>query len=62
MENSLRNFQEFFGDYFAVNLDTFSLNLEGVVSINSHDWKSQLDRSVDGISSCLLSLKKQPGN
>jgi hypothetical protein len=53
--------QEFFADYYAINVDTFSLNLEGVVAGNSQSpWKISLDRTADGLASCILSLKKQP--
>jgi len=53
----VQQLQEFFADYMAVNPDTFTLNVEGVVSPNQ---KGLIDRAVDGISSCILSLKKQP--
>jgi hypothetical protein len=51
---------EFFGDYFAINSDLFSLNLERMVSIQQPERRLLQDREVDGLVSCLLSLKKQP--
>jgi len=56
----VQQLQEFYADYFAINPDTFMLNVEGPISIDQPDFKTLLDRTVDGISSCLLSLKKQP--
>jgi hypothetical protein len=56
----VQQLQEFFGDYYAVNTDTFSLNVPAVISIHQPGWRELLDRIVDGLCSCLLSLKKQP--
>jgi len=56
----VQQLQEFFADYYAINSDTFSLNMDSFVSIQQQDFKQLLDRTVDGIASCLLSLKKQP--
>jgi len=56
----VQELQEFFADYFAVNTDLFTLNLEQVISVQQPNWNFVLDRIVDGISSSLLSLKKQP--
>eukprot|EP01116_Phalansterium_solitarium_P000020 TRINITY_DN10010_c0_g1_i1.p1 TRINITY_DN10010_c0_g1~~TRINITY_DN10010_c0_g1_i1.p1 ORF type:complete len:557 (-),score=183.72 TRINITY_DN10010_c0_g1_i1:46-1716(-) len=52
--------QEYFGDYFAINTDLFSLNLPQLVSLHQQDWRAKVDRTVDGLASILLSLKKQP--
>lgn len=52
--------QEFFGDYYAVNPELLTLNLPCVMSHTQSNWRELMDRTVDGIASCLLSLKKQP--
>ncbi len=56
--------QEFFADYYASSPDLLSLNVEGLITAsntpNPDITKLQLDRTVDGICSCLLSLKRQP--
>jgi len=56
----VQQLQEFFADYYAVTGSMFTLNIEPVVALTQHDWKTTLDRTTDGISSILLSLKKQP--
>jgi len=57
---TVQQLQEFFADYYAVNSDLLTLNLPGVISVHQPDWRNHLDRMVDGLASCLLSLKKQP--
>jgi len=53
--------QEFFADYYAVNPDTFTLNLDKpMVSAQQSDWRALSGRTVDCLASILLSLKKQP--
>lgn len=47
--------QEYFADYFPVNPDLFSLNLD-TLNIGGFDLK----RTVEGVGALLLSLKKQP--
>ncbi|XP_046584204.1 LOW QUALITY PROTEIN: vacuolar protein sorting-associated protein 45-like [Haliotis rubra] len=55
----VREVQEFFGDYIAVNPHLFSLNLSGVCQ--SLTWAPHaLQRTVQGLTSVLLSLKKCP--
>lgn len=51
----VKEVQEYFADYFAVNYDLFSFNLEGVTFSDAN-----LSRITDGIASVLLSLKKRP--
>eukprot|EP00026_Physarum_polycephalum_P006009 Phypoly_transcript_06049.p1 GENE.Phypoly_transcript_06049~~Phypoly_transcript_06049.p1 ORF type:complete len:564 (+),score=108.74 Phypoly_transcript_06049:40-1692(+) len=51
----VKEVQEYFADYYAVNNDFFSFNIEGVTFTDS-----QITRITDGISSVLLSLKKRP--
>jgi vacuolar protein sorting-associated protein 45 len=43
-----------------VNTDLFTLNLQGIYSIHQDKFRDKLDRIIDGIGACLLSLKKQP--
>lgn len=51
----VKEVQEYFADYFAINNDFFSFNLEGVSFSDQ-----QISRITDGIASLLLSLKKRP--
>eukprot|EP01127_Copromyxa_protea_P020956 TRINITY_DN7086_c0_g1_i1.p1 TRINITY_DN7086_c0_g1~~TRINITY_DN7086_c0_g1_i1.p1 ORF type:complete len:561 (+),score=137.81 TRINITY_DN7086_c0_g1_i1:87-1769(+) len=55
--------QEFFGDYYAVNPDCWSLNLSpsSCISVgNSPPSEAIVERIVEGLFSCLLSLKIRP--
>ncbi|KAM9970538.1 hypothetical protein ACTFIW_008487 [Dictyostelium discoideum] len=52
--------QEYFGDFFAVNPDTFTLNLPGMLTKKSPRWQGDVGRVVDGLFSSLLALKKKP--
>nr|SVE75034.1 EOG090X03QA [Daphnia dolichocephala] len=55
----VREIQEFYADYFAIGPHLFSLNLEK--PIHGMEWvPSCLQRSVQGVVSVLLSLKKNP--
>nr|SVE74093.1 EOG090X03QA [Daphnia barbata] len=55
----VREIQEFYADYFAIGPHLFSLNLEN--PIHGMEWiPSSLQRSVQGVVSVLLSLKKNP--
>uniref|UniRef100_A0A8C7ZG56 Vacuolar protein sorting-associated protein 45 n=1 Tax=Oryzias sinensis TaxID=183150 RepID=A0A8C7ZG56_9TELE len=52
-------FQEFYGDFIAVNPHLFSLNLQGVA--RGRSWEpSMLSRCTQGLTSVLLALKKCP--
>lgn len=56
---SVRDIQEVFGDYLAVNPHLVSLNIVGCREGNS--WNARaLRRTTDGLTSLLLSLKKCP--
>eukprot|EP01098_Paradermamoeba_levis_P008379 TRINITY_DN3480_c0_g2_i1.p1 TRINITY_DN3480_c0_g2~~TRINITY_DN3480_c0_g2_i1.p1 ORF type:complete len:571 (-),score=168.83 TRINITY_DN3480_c0_g2_i1:184-1896(-) len=48
----VRDVREFYGDFFAVNPDTFSLNL--------HSLEPPIQRMVEGLSALFLALKKKP--
>jgi len=57
----VKEVQEYFADYFAVNSDLFTLNLDGAMSQSSgNDWHIAMERITDGIASVLLSVKKKP--
>eukprot|EP01111_Echinosteliopsis_oligospora_P010014 TRINITY_DN3037_c0_g1_i1.p1 TRINITY_DN3037_c0_g1~~TRINITY_DN3037_c0_g1_i1.p1 ORF type:complete len:564 (-),score=165.66 TRINITY_DN3037_c0_g1_i1:98-1789(-) len=50
----VKKVQEYFADYFAVNNDLFSLNVEGLT------FPDRFERIKEGVISVLLSLKKKP--
>lgn len=55
----VREVQEFFGDYIAVNPHLFTLNIPGCC--HGLNWSpGSLPRTVEGLTSVLLSLKKCP--
>ncbi|XP_048736203.1 vacuolar protein sorting-associated protein 45-like [Ostrea edulis] len=55
----VREVQEFFGDYIAVNPHLFTLNIPGCCQ--TLNWSpGTLSRTVEGLTSVLLSLKKCP--
>ncbi|KAL0086473.1 Sec1-like protein [Phycomyces blakesleeanus] len=59
----VREVQEYFGDYQAINPDFFSLGIPSseLFGDNMESWnQSTFDQTVRGISSVLLSLKKKP--
>lgn len=58
----IRDVQEFYADYVAVNPHLFSLNMSGECYNGSvNNWNALgLQRSVQGIISALLTLKKCP--
>ena len=60
----VRTVQEFYGDYYPVNSDLFSLNIKKVQMLNSVHWGNEQERIfsriVSGVASTLLSFKKTP--
>lgn len=55
----IREVQEFFADYIAINQHVFSINLPKIG--DSHKWnENALKRTAQGLISVLLSLKKSP--
>jgi len=61
----VREIQEYYGDYLAINSDLFSLGMDlpeyRLFGSSIKDWDAQtFDRSVQGIIATLLSLKKKP--
>ncbi|XP_022331631.1 vacuolar protein sorting-associated protein 45-like [Crassostrea virginica] len=55
----VREVQEYFGDYIAVNPHLFTLNIPGCC--HGLNWSpGSLSRTVEGLTSVLLSLKKCP--
>jgi hypothetical protein len=47
----VQQLQEFFADYYAINTDLFTLNLDHVISVNQPEWGPLCTRMVDGIAS-----------
>ncbi|KAG0249964.1 vacuolar protein sorting-associated protein 45, partial [Actinomortierella ambigua] len=61
----VREVQEFFADYYAINPECFSMNLDPEsTSIYGDTWSTwnteSFNRTVDGLVGVLLSLKKKP--
>ncbi|KAJ3412362.1 vacuolar protein sorting-associated protein 45 [Chytridiales sp. JEL 0842] len=61
----VREVQEYYADFLAVNNDLFSLNLSAptnpIFGDNANSWNvSTFQRATEGILSVLLSLKKKP--
>jgi vacuolar protein sorting-associated protein 45 len=58
----IKQIQEFYGDFIAVNEDLFSLNMENSLSLTGpgpYD-PNLFDQTVQGILSMLLSMKAEP--
>ncbi|KAI9283615.1 Sec1-like protein [Umbelopsis sp. AD052] len=61
----VREIQEYYGDYLAINSDLFSLGMDlpdyRLFGQGIKDWDGYtFDRSVQGVIAALLSLKKKP--
>jgi len=56
----VRNVQEFFADYYAVNHHVFSVNQSPVLASPTAWDKSVLQRTCQALASVMLSLKKRP--
>ena len=61
----VRQVQEYFADYLAVNEDFFHLGIENSLSLSSPSSRTLessllFDRNVNGILSLLLSIKRKP--
>ena len=56
----VKQLQEFYGDYFAYNPYTASLNMDRMLNSKGNNFENNLMRSIEGLSSLLLSLRKQP--
>eukprot|EP00163_Fabomonas_tropica_P009627 TRINITY_DN1944_c0_g1_i3.p1 TRINITY_DN1944_c0_g1~~TRINITY_DN1944_c0_g1_i3.p1 ORF type:complete len:525 (-),score=148.96 TRINITY_DN1944_c0_g1_i3:65-1639(-) len=57
----VRQVQEYYADYYAINPDFFSLNIPSCSNMMPPSWDQKLfDRVADGLIACLLSLKKRP--
>jgi len=58
----VRQVQEFYADYVAVNEDLFTVNQRGSLRLSTDDpgRGDMTDRNVSAVLSCLLSLKTQP--
>ncbi len=61
----VREIQEYFGDYLAINPDLYSLNLElpkdSLFGRTQQEWNADtFERVVQGVLAVILSLKKKP--
>lgn len=57
----VKQVQEFYGDYYAINPDFFTLYTERpATSVQEPNFLSTRKRIIDGITSVLLSLRKKP--
>lgn len=59
----VKQVQEYYGDYIAVNEDVFTLNLSNSLQLTSHKTApdtSLFAQSVQGVLSLLLSMKAEP--
>eukprot|EP00741_Cyanophora_paradoxa_P017320 tig00020961_g16730.t1 len=57
----VKHVQELYADYYAVNVDTFTLNIDSCVCLLPPNWDELVfQRICDGLTACLLSLKKKP--
>ena len=52
--------QEYYADYYPINRDLFSLNIDSTLGLTPHQSQLNLDRICDGLASVLLSLKRRP--
>eukprot|EP01122_Echinamoeba_exundans_P017250 TRINITY_DN9037_c0_g1_i1.p1 TRINITY_DN9037_c0_g1~~TRINITY_DN9037_c0_g1_i1.p1 ORF type:complete len:592 (-),score=120.05 TRINITY_DN9037_c0_g1_i1:57-1802(-) len=56
----IKEIQEFYIDYYAVNNDTWTLNIPNCLSAKADSWPSTLNRIVEGLAAQCLSLKMHP--
>ncbi|EPZ35056.1 Sec1-like 2 domain-containing protein [Rozella allomycis CSF55] len=57
----VKEVQEYYADFYAVNNDLFSLNINRCIGNDPNLWDGNaFQRSVDGLLALLLSLKKKP--
>jgi len=52
--------QEFYADYYAINSDLFSANIDTYLGLDSESKAKAVERTADALVSVLLSLKKAP--
>jgi vacuolar protein sorting-associated protein 45 len=56
----VKGVREYFADFFTVNRDLFTLNIDSCISLVPSTHQRILVRICDGLSAVLLALKKQP--
>jgi hypothetical protein len=56
----IKEIQEFYIDYYAINNDTWTLNIPNCLSTKADSWPTNLNRIVDGLAAQCLSLKMHP--
>uniref|UniRef100_A0A7S4M7C2 Sec1-like protein n=1 Tax=Vannella robusta TaxID=1487602 RepID=A0A7S4M7C2_9EUKA len=52
--------QEYYADYFPIHNNVFSFNIDTSVALSPTAYQNTLDRTCDGLSAILLSLKRKP--
>jgi len=52
--------QEFYGDFYAINPDLVSLNIETYIGLDSAGRGQVIQRTVDGLAALLLAFRKKP--
>ena len=53
--------QEYFGDFYAVNRDTFTYNIDKMIAEPRHSLEAgKFERMTEGLVALLLALKKKP--
>ena len=61
----VKQVQEYYGDFLAVNEDLFHLNMPNSLLLHKHDYsgverKAMIDDTVNGVLAVLLALKRKP--
>eukprot|EP01133_Synstelium_polycarpum_P008163 gene8163-9594_t len=56
----VKEVQEYYGDFYAVNPDTYSINVNGALNKSSSAWNQNSHRIIDGLLASLLAIKKKP--
>eukprot|EP00668_Euglena_longa_P015089 GGOE01019138.1.p1 GENE.GGOE01019138.1~~GGOE01019138.1.p1 ORF type:complete len:587 (-),score=255.76 GGOE01019138.1:373-2016(-) len=60
-EERVKEVQEFYGDFYAVNNDLFTLNIPSCAPLTRGHWDQKLfDRMTAGILAVLLAMKRRP--
>uniref|UniRef100_A0A7S4LBG7 Uncharacterized protein n=1 Tax=Eutreptiella gymnastica TaxID=73025 RepID=A0A7S4LBG7_9EUGL len=60
-EERVKQVQEFYGDFYAINKDLFTLNIDSCAPLMRGQWDQKLfDRMTSGILAVLLAMKRRP--
>jgi len=61
VDERVKEVQEFYGDFYAINTDLFSLNIPSCAPLMRGRWDQKLfDRMSSGILAALLAMKRRP--